>query len=144
MFELTRRDPFDLTSLRDVMSTIANDPFFRMPAMRIAEEGSLPLDVCEEDGDIVVRASLPGFRKEDVDIQIHNGVLSINARHTGETETKNGTFYRRERRFGSVSRRLALPGVVADAKASAELKDGVLTLRIPLAEVAKPKQIAIR
>ena len=77
-------------------------------------------------------------------MQVHEGVLSIKAEHTDEKEERGERFYRRERRIGSVSRRIALPGVVHDAQVDAELKDGVLTLSIPLPEKAKPKQIEIR
>jgi HSP20 family protein len=126
------------------MEFVTNDPFFRGTPVALSEEGTLPLDIVEEGGDIVVHASLPGFRKEDIDIQIHNGVLSIKAEHSEESEQKDRHYYRRERRVGSVSRRIALPGVVSEANANAEFKDGVLTLRIPQAEVAKPKQIKVK
>jgi HSP20 family protein len=143
MFEITRRNPLN-SPIRELMEFMTNDPFLRGTTSLLSEEGTLPLDVAEEGGDIVVRASLPGFRKEDIDVQIHNGVLSIKADHAEETETKDEHYYRRERRVGSVSRRIALPGVVSEATANAELKDGILTLRIPQAEVAKPKQIKIK
>ena len=71
-------------------------------------------------------------------------MLSINAKHVEESETTDEHYYRRERRGGSVSRRIALPGVVRDAEVNAELADGVLTLTIPLPEKALPKQIEIR
>ncbi|MGE0135732.1 MAG: Hsp20/alpha crystallin family protein, partial [Dehalococcoidia bacterium] len=69
---------------------------------------------------------------------------SIKAEHSEETETRNEKYYRRERRFGSVSRRIALPGIVHDAPVSAQLKDGVLTLSIEVPEKARPKQIEIQ
>lgn len=70
-------------------------------------------------------------------------MLPINAKHTDETEEQGETFYRKERRVGSVRRRIALPGVVHDAPIEGELKDGVLTLKVKLPEVARPKQIEI-
>lgn len=141
MFEITRRDPID-RQFRELASFISRDPFFNATW---DEEGTLAIDVSEENGDIVVHASLPGFRKEDIDVQVHNGVLTIKAEHTEETASKDKRYYRKERRVGSMSRRIALPGAVADtARAEAELKDGVLTLRIPQTEAAKPKQIAIK
>ena len=143
MFEIIRRDSFD-RPLRELMNFVSRDPFLRSPIAELDEEGTLALDVAEGDGELVVRASLPGFDKKDIDVQIHNGVLSIKAEHSEERETKDERFYRRERRVGSVSRRIALPGVIAEASANAELKDGVLTLRIPQAEVARPKQIVVK
>ena len=70
-------------------------------------------------------------------------MLSIKADYDEETETKDEKFYRKERRYGSVSRRIALPGVVTEDAAKAELKDGVLTLRLPQAKDARPKQIPV-
>jgi HSP20 family protein len=108
------------------------------------DEGTLPVDIAESEGKLLVKASLPGFAKDDIDVQVNEGVLSIKAEHSDETETKNEKFYRRERRYGSVSRRIALPGIVHDAPVDAQLKDGVLTLAIEVPEKAKPKQIEIK
>lgn len=142
MFEIIRRSPLDRT-MRTVLDFVSHDPFFRLGGLDYSEEGTLALDVAEENGDIVVRASLPGFRKQDIDVQIHDGVLSVKAERTQETETSDEHYYRKERSVGSVSRRIALPGIVTEAQATAELKDGVLTLRIPQAEAARPKQIQV-
>jgi HSP20 family protein len=142
MFEIIRRSPLDRT-MRNLMDFVGHDPFFRTSTMPLDDEGTLSLDVIEEDGDIVVRASLPGFSKKDIDVQIHNGVLSIKAEHAEEKETSDEHYYRRERSVGSVSRRIALPGIISEAQAKAELTAGVLTLRIPQAEVARPKQIPV-
>lgn len=142
MFELIRRSPLDRT-VRNLLEFVGHDPFFRISTVPLEDEGTLALDVVEEDGDIVVRASLPGFSKQDIDVQIHNGVLSIKAERAPENETSDEHYYRRERRVGSVSRRIALPDIISEAQAKAELTDGVLTLHIPQAEVARPKQITV-
>jgi HSP20 family protein len=107
---------------------------------------ALPIDIAEKDGDIVVRASLPGFAKDEIDVQVHDGVLSITAKRSEQHEESGDDgerYYRRERRIGSVSRRIALPDGVDGAKTEAELRDGVLTLTIPTPEESKPKQIEI-
>jgi HSP20 family protein len=142
MFDIVRRDPFNQT-FRELINFMAHEPFSG-PLWESENEGTLALDIAEGDGELIVKASLPGFKRENIDVQLHNGVLSIKAEQTEEKETKEGRYYRKERRVGSVSRRIALPGVVSEAAANAELKDGVLTLRIPQAEVAKPKQIPIK
>lgn len=145
MADIVRRDPFELGGLRQMMERMFEEPFFRLPAATAGwDEGTLPVDVSESEGKLVVRASLPGFKKEDIDVQVNDGVLSIKAEHNEETETRNEKFYRRERRYGSVSRRIALPGIVHDAPVSAQLKDGVLTLSIEVPEKARPKQIEIQ
>ena len=87
---------------------------------------------------------MPGLSREDIDVQVHEGVLAITAKHDEEHEDKGERYYHRERHWGAVSRRIALPGVVRDAQVDAELKDGVLTLTIPTPEQARPKQIEIK
>lgn len=140
MFEIVRRPGTD--PVRELFSALAGPEFFRT-APFFNEEGNLALDVSEHDGSVVVKADLPGFRKEDIDVQVHNGVLTIKAEHTEEKETRDERFFRRERRVGSVSRRIALPGVVAGDAATAEFRDGVLSLTIPLSEAARPKRVQI-
>lgn len=141
MFELMRREPRLVQDLfKMVGDPMLSSPFF----VTETEDGNLAVDVSEKDGEVIVRASLPGFDEEDIDVQIHNGVLTIKAEHTEETETKDERFYRKERRYGSVARRITLPGIVSEADAKAELKAGVLELRIPQSAEARPKQIPIK
>jgi len=78
-----------------------------------------------------------------VDIEVHDGVLSIKAEHTEETESKTERFYRKERRVGSVSRRLALPSTVVEDGIKAELKDGILTLTMQKVQKEQPRKIKI-
>jgi len=146
MADIVRHDPFG--SMRQAMDrlfddSLFRDSFFRGPA-RMSDEGTLPIDISETDSDLIVRASLPGFDKDEIDVDVHEGVLSIKAQHSEDHEEKGERFYRRERSFGAVSRRIALPGIVADADVEADLKGGVLTLRIPIPEKPKPKQIEIK
>ncbi|MHC4101024.1 MAG: Hsp20/alpha crystallin family protein [Planctomycetota bacterium] len=131
-------------SVRDLLSFVADEPFFRTPVLDADAAGALALDIAESDGELIVRASVPGFSKEDIDVQIHDGVLSIKAEHTEDQETTDERFFRRERRVGSVSRTVALPGEFTVTDARAELADGVLTLRLPQAEASRPKQIPIK
>jgi HSP20 family protein len=142
MLNIIRHDPVGHT-MRDLVSWLERDPFILTPLFETSDEGMLPLDIAEGDGELIVTASLPGFKKEDIDVQIHDGVLSIKAEQTEEKETRDEHYQRRERRIGSLSRRVALPGEVSEDNAQAELTDGVLTLRIPQAEAAKPRQIPI-
>ncbi len=108
------------------------------------EKSELALDVWEdEQGQIVVEASLPGFKKEDIDIEINKGVLSIKASRSEEEEKKKDKYFHRERRYTSFSRALTLPGPLQEDKVEAQLKDGVLTIRIPQEEEKKLKRITI-
>src|SRR5215207_5563058 len=106
MADIVRRDPFDghlpFAALRQAMDRLHDDSFFRSPTFGTWDEGTLAVDISEKDHQMVVRASVPGFKKEDIDVQVHEGVLAINARHTEEDEEQGETYYRKERRVGSV------------------------------------------
>ncbi len=129
-------------SIHDVFSRMLEDSLAR-PFSNDTEEGILPIDIAQTDKDVVVRASLPGYEKEDIDLRIEKGVLSIKATKQKTSEVEDKKYYRRERFMGSVSRRIMLPGIVQSDASSAELVDGVLTLRVPIAQANKPKQILI-
>ena len=147
MTTLIRRVPvFEVPTFGRLFNNLLNDQFFddmKACAPTAASTGTLPLDVSEDDKSILVRASLPGFKKEEVSVEVHDGVLSINAQHVEEKEETGERFYRRERRVGSLARRLALPSTVQETNTQAELKDGVLTLRLPKFEKEQPKKIKI-
>jgi HSP20 family protein len=140
MANMVVRDPF--MGIRQMMDRFFEEPVNSFP--EFFDEGTLPVDISERDNALIVKASLPGVKKDDIDIQVNQGVLSITARRQDEKEDSNERFYRRERRYGSVSRRIALPGVVQDSDVEAELKDGVLTLTLPVPEQRRPKRIEIR
>lgn len=148
MADIVRRDPFEVFArggLHHMMDRLFEDTFPHLNGggWSGSDEGTLPVDISEQGQQLIVRASVPGFAKEDIDVQVHEGVLSISAKHSEESEEKTETYYRRERRTGSVSRRIALPGVVHEAPVEASLKDGVLTLTISVPEASRPKQIEI-
>lgn len=106
--------------------------------------GTLALDVVEKGGDLIVRASLPGFSNDEIKVHLDGRVLSISATRAEQEQSEDERHYRRERRTGSLSRRIALPAAVAGAEVDAELKDGVLTLTIAIPEAARSKQIEVR
>ena len=120
------------------------EPMFAVPANG-TREGNLAIDLSEDEKSVIVRASLPGFKREEIDVVVDEGVLSISAQRSKESETKDETFHRRERYVESLSRRIALPSsVMLDEEADAELKDGVLTLRLPKTPEAQPRKLKIR
>ena len=143
MFEINRRRNGDPVS--EIMSLIASEPFFRQPlAGTIDETGGIAMDISEHEGKLIVTADMPGFEREQIDVQIHKGVLTVRGERSSESETKDKKFFRRERRFGSFSRSIALPGNVTEENVDAHFDNGVLTLVITQPEVAKPKKVAIR
>jgi HSP20 family protein len=110
----------------------------------------VPVEVSETDDAVEVKASLPGIKPEEVDVSVHNDVLTIKAEHKeerteGEEKPEEGkrTFYRRELRYGAFHRQLTLPVSVDADKAEAAFENGLLTLRLPKAEEHRPKQIKI-
>lgn len=103
------------------------------------------LDVTETDNEYRVRADLPGVKKDDLDISIQDGVLTINAETRYEDEKKgNGRVIRQERRYGKFVRSMRLGDAVDVDKVKAEYKDGVLSLVLPKAEQVRPKRIDVQ
>jgi HSP20 family protein len=139
---ITRRDPFDfpITTMNRLMNQIWNQENSLSEAV---EESLLPLDISEDDKALVVRASVPGLKPEEIDVQVHNGILTIKAERSEENEEKTERYLRRERRVGSFTRSVALPSLVDDDSTQASLESGVLTLRIAKSQAAMPKKIKI-
>jgi HSP20 family protein len=103
-----------------------------------------PLDVVNEDGDIVVRAELPGVRPEDVDVTLSRGVLTIQGERKAEEERQGTGYYVRERRHGTFRRSMQLPEGVDESSISARFEHGVLEVRIKGgAAVQEPKRIQV-
>ena len=119
--------------------------FFR-PARSIEPTRNVvpAVDVSEDDNGYVVRAELPGVKKEDIDVTLEDGVLTISAETKSESEEKEGErVIRRERRYGKYARSLRLGTQVEEGKVKANYKDGILELALPKSEAVKPKRIAV-
>ncbi|MBI2858737.1 MAG: Hsp20/alpha crystallin family protein [Chloroflexi bacterium] len=135
----------ELASLRRAMDNIFEDTFFR-PSRIISEQGpelEAPMDMYQTDDDVVVKASLPGVKPEEVEISVMGNTLTIKGEHQEEKEEKDKDYIRRERSYGAFSRSMVIPVAIQADKAAADFKDGVLTLTLPKAEEIKPKQIKI-
>lgn len=106
--------------------------------------GVYPLiNLTEDKENYFIRAELPGAKSEDLDIQVTANTISITGERKIPVEAGNVKYHRREREAGKFSRMIGLPGDVASDKVDAKLSDGVLTIRIPKAESAKPRQITV-
>ncbi|MEJ2177813.1 MAG: Hsp20/alpha crystallin family protein [Gammaproteobacteria bacterium] len=122
--------------------------FFR-PMTRFPrdENGSMmpAVDVIDEDNQFVVKAELPGVKREDIDVSINNGVLTINAERKMEEESKDekGRVIRRESRYGQYLRTMTLDNSVDVKNVKADYTDGILKLVLPKAEEAKPQKIEV-
>jgi HSP20 family protein len=140
---LGRWEPFhDVVSLRDAVNSLLQESFVRSGGER-AVGPFLPLDVLENDNEFVVKASLPGVAPADVQITVHGDTVSIRGETKAEEEKQGQNWLLRERRQGSFQRAFAVTAPIDSEKARAQFEHGVLTLTLPKAEAAKPKQIKI-
>lgn len=104
-----------------------------------------PVDIVEDDDRLTISIDLPGLTREDVDVTVNDGVLTVRGERTLEVRKDDPRrFHRIERSYGSFSRSLALPPNVESDKIEATFRDGVLTLTLPKTEAAKPRKIEVR
>jgi HSP20 family protein len=148
MSNLTRWDPTRETmTLRDAMDRLFDDAFTR-PFSLIREGGSTwsspAIDMYQTDNEVVVKATLPGIKAEEVQINVTGDILTIKGEVKHEEEKKDKSWHIREQRWGSFERSVMLPtGVISD-RAKAEFQDGILTIRLPKSEEVKPKTITVK
>jgi HSP20 family protein len=133
-----------MVSLRDAMSRLFEDSFVRTPWTAPLDGGTLAVDVVETKDDVIVKASVPGVKPEDIDISLSGDMLTIKGEFKAEQKTEGTNFVRQERRYGAFERTLGLPTQVAADKAKAEFDNGVLTLTLPKVEEVKPKTIKVK
>ena len=144
---IERWQPFsELMSLRQAMDKLFEDSFVRPSrALYALGEVAVPaLDVYQTPNEVVVKATLPGLKPEDVSIDITGETLTIKGESKAEQEIKKEDYLYQERRYGSFSRSVVLPGGLKADNAEATMEDGVLTLTIPKAEEIKPKAIKVK
>jgi HSP20 family protein len=135
------RDPFAaLLGLQRAMDGVMGSDWF---GSRTSGTGAFPLINVFNDGeDFVLVAELPGVKKEDLDVQVRGDTLRIQGTKTVSYDD-GASVHRRERSAGQFDRTLTLPAEVDTAKVAADYRDGVLTLRLPRAESAKPRTVTI-
>ncbi|CAI4030813.1 Hsp20/alpha crystallin family protein [Nitrospira tepida] len=112
--------------------------------MMVRADWTPSVDISETDEEFQIKAELPGVKKEDVKVTLENGILTLQGERKQEREDKDLKFHRIERSYGQFVRSFTLPDLVDDAKVKAEYKDGVLNLRLPKSEKAKPKAIEVK
>src|SRR5208283_1597216 len=133
-----------LSSLRDEL-----DRLFETPGADFARASQLlsgwtpALDVHEDKDNFVVHAELPGMNREEIEVSLHDGALSISGERKAEKKFEEAAVYRTERFFGKFQRTVTLPEAVAADRVKAQYKDGILTVTLPKTEAAKPKQIEV-
>jgi HSP20 family protein len=113
-------------------------------APRVGSEiGNFPLDISETDEAFEVEAALPGVKPEDVEVQVHGDTVTIKGNAKEEAAEKGKDWLRRERRYGVFARSFTLPTDIDAEKASADFENGLLKLRLPKSEAARPKTIKV-
>ena len=146
---IVRWDPFrEFTQLQDRINGVFTDPYGR-PAGH--DEGFLttgvwvpPVDIYENGAhELVLKAEVPDMTREDIEITVDNGTLTIKGEKKLSSDVKEEQFRRIERRYGTFSRSFSLPQTVDPQKVAAEYKQGVLTVRLGLREEARPRQIKV-
>jgi HSP20 family protein len=143
---VVRWDPFrDLNLLQDRMNRLFDDAGrgWRADEPAATTTWSPAVDIFETEGEIVVKAELPGMERKDITLHLENNVLSLRGERKFEKETKDENYHRIERSYGAFNRSFAIPATVDEEKIRAEYKDGVLNIVLPKKEQARPKQIKI-
>ena len=133
-------------SLRHQMENVFDDFFFpaRMSGNADASEKWNPaVDIYEEGPNIVVKAELPGMKKENISVDVKDRVLSLKGERFADDEVKKDNYFRRERTYGRFARAFTLPADVNSDEIKAEYTDGVLKVLVPKPEVAKPRPITV-
>ena len=138
--ELSRTlDP--LLTLQQALDKASGHDFF---GLATTDRGAFPpVSVWKGDGDFLVTAELPGVRKDEIELEIKNDLLRLSGERRPDYDRKEVSVHRRERNFGRFDRTVKLPFAVDATAVTADFKDGVLTVRLPLTEAAKPKKITI-
>jgi HSP20 family protein len=106
--------------------------------------GVLPVDIRQAGDNWLIEAEVPGLARENVNIEVENNVLTISGKYASENKTENAEYHVRERRTGEFSRSFRLPQTADSEKIEAALTNGVLTLRVPTREEAKPRRIELK
>jgi HSP20 family protein len=133
-----------MMTLREAMDRLFDDAFTRPINLRDGGWSSPAIDMYQTDDEVVVKAALPGFKADEVQINITGDVLTIRGEMKHEEEKKERAWHIREHRWGSFERSVALPTAVTSDKAIADFENGILTITLPKAEEVKPKTITVK
>jgi HSP20 family protein len=132
-----------LHNLRDEINRFFDSPFSN-GGSDVFNTWAPALDLFEDKDNLILRAEVPGMKKEDLEISIHDNVVSISGERRNQKKYEGSETSREERVFGRFTRSLKLPKQVDTGKVKASYKDGVLTVTLPKSEEAKPRQIEVR
>jgi len=142
--DLMRWDPFkEISTLREEIDRLFDSFFGRQTSMATEGFWVPAIDVEETDSDYIVKAELPGLKKDDIKIAVTEDTLTISGERKMEKEEKGKTYHRIEMNYGKFERTIRFPSEVNPEKAKASYKDGILTVTIPKSEKTKAKELEI-
>ena len=146
MSNLTRWEPArEMMTLREAMDRLFDDAFTRPLSIRYGWSMATPaIDMYQTDNDVVVRASIPGIKADEVQISVTGDILTLKGEVKQEEERKDRAWHIREHRFGSFERSVVLPTDVKSDQAEAVFENGILTITLPKADEVKPRTINIK
>ncbi len=146
MVDLVKREPFrEMVSLRDAMDRLFEESFLRPDRFGLSAGPAdmLPTDVYETDDHLVVKATVPGIKPEDIEVTITGDLLTIKGEFKTEEKTEQRNYLRQERRSGSFCRQINLPAGLDTDKVKANFEHGILTLELPKVPAVKAKTVKV-
>jgi HSP20 family protein len=145
MSNLTRWEPVrEMMTLREAMDRLFDDAFTRPINLRDGGWSAPAVDMYQTNDEVVIKAALPGFKADEVQINVTGDVLTLRGETKHEEEKQERSWHIREHRWGSFERSVALPTTVTADKAIADFENGILTVTLPKAEEVKPKTISVK
>jgi HSP20 family protein len=130
-------DPFQhLRLFEDAITRLVSEP-------RAARPWAPPVDIFENENELVLKADLPDVKLEEIDVQVENQTLTLKGRRSFEQQAEKSGYHRIERGYGSFVRTFTVPSTVETEKVSAGYTNGVLTVKLPKKEAAKPRQVKV-
>jgi HSP20 family protein len=133
-----------MMTLREAMDRLFDDAFTRPINLRDGGWSAPAVDMYQTDDEVVVKVALPGFKADEVQINVTGDVLSLRGDLKREQEEKDKAWHIREHRWSSFERSVALPTQVKADGANADFENGILTITLPKAEEVKPKTISVK
>jgi HSP20 family protein len=145
---IVRWDPFrDLAEVQERVNRVLGEFYGGRGQDDVMRRGTWipPVDIYEgPNHEMVIKAELPDIRREDIDIRVEDNTLTISGEKKLDEDVKQEQFHRVERAYGTFTRSFSLPATIDTEKVNAEYKNGVLTVKLPMREEAKPKQIQVK
>lgn len=142
---IVKVDPFrEINAMQDRMARLFGDAYLRDEDTAFRGSWAPVVDIFETEGhDLVIKAEVPGMTREDIEVTVEHSTLVLKGTKKFDAEIKEENYRRIERTYGTFNRSFTLPNTVDATKVSAEYKNGVLTVKLPFREEAKPRTINV-